>query len=202
MSSKLVGLKKTLAWTNFLKKFDKQPAPGTLTPGAETQVIVAFSNKNAPTTVSGSGFTLEDSITVTVSLNPKNWVQNWVFKKPALEQAALLKHEQGHYDLAALVTRDYFIDIMDMKNWEYTSTAEVDLEYQQLKTDMRTKTVAVQKLYEAETANGTIADKQKDWDGFIQKAFTEVRGTGEKAPDGVFYKKKLVDILKGAGKVI
>jgi hypothetical protein len=203
MPSKLVGLKKTLTWGDFKKKTENPPPPGTLVAAAETLAVVAVSNKTAPTAPSGSGFTLADSLTFTVSLDAKSWVKSWVFtKKSAADQAALLKHEQGHYDIAALITRDFFIDIMDMKNWEYAAAADVDAEYQQLKTAMRAKTAEAQKLYEGETKNGTVTAMQAAWNGYIQKAFTEVRATGGKAPDGATYKKPLLEILRAAGKSI
>jgi hypothetical protein len=128
MASKLVGLKKTLAWSDFPKKPEKPPAPGTLVPGAQTIAKVATSHGIAPTVPSGSGFTLADSLTFTVSLDTSSsWVKSWIFtKKSAAEQAALLKHEQGHYDIAALITRDFFIEVMDMKRWEYSTAADVD----------------------------------------------------------------------------
>lgn len=202
MASKLVGLKKTLAWSNFVKKIENPPAPGTLVPGAETLATVAFSHKTAPTTASGSGYTLADSVTVTVSLDAKSWVKSWVLKKSAADQAALLKHEQGHYDIAALIARDYFIDIMALKGWEYTTQADVDTDYQALKTEMRTKTKDAQDLYETETKNGTVAGTQSAWNGYIQKAFTDVRASGGSAPDGATYKKTLLEILRAAGKQI
>jgi hypothetical protein len=202
MGSKLVGLKKTLSWDNFQKKTENPPAPGLLVPGAQTNVTVSLSHKIAPTTKSGAGHTLADSLTFTITFDPTNWVKTWVLKKPANEQADLLKHEQGHYDIAALIARDYFIDIMDMKNWEYTTTADVDSEYQQLKTEMRTKTAAAEKLYEDETKNGTVKSQHASWNGFIQKSFTELRAGGGQAPDGTQYKKPLLEVLRAAGKNI
>ncbi len=203
MASKLVGLKKILAWGDFKEIREAKPGPGQLVAAAKTRAITAISHKVAPTEKSGEGFTLKDKITFTVSLDPNSWVKSWVLRElPEKELEALRKHEQGHYDLAALITRDYFIDIMDIKNWEYESAADVDWDYQYYKSEMKQKSAEVEDLYETETANGTKKAEQAAWNDYIQKAFSEVRGDGSQSPGGTMYKKTLLSLLRAAKKTI
>lgn len=122
------------------------------------------------------------------------------------EKDRLLKHEQGHYNLVALLARDMFIELMQVKAVR-TATPQDALK---LCTDIQTRyiniTQPLQDLYDskAETDHFKNTAKQTKWDGFINTAFTKPRASGGFAPDadGTLYKEEILTVLRSNGIAI
>ncbi len=117
------------------------------------------------------------------------------------EKDRLLNHEQGHYNLVALLARDMFLELMQVKAVR-TSTPEAAAK---LCTDIQTRymniTQPLQDLYDSktETDHGRTAAKQTKWDGFINTAFTQARVPQISAPDGKLYKEEILSVLRNNG---
>ena len=72
-------------------------------------------------------FQLQDSFSTTVDFGRDSFVMSWVFSRPQQFQTDLLNHEQGHYNITALVCRDCFVDVMLLKDQSFaTAEAGVD----------------------------------------------------------------------------
>lgn len=199
MGSTLTGRDKKLTWADFGKPVPKNP------PGAGQTAIAAHTEVKTPITYGWSGggksFNLADNVTVAIQLDKsKTWVASWVFSQGQQFQDDLLKHEQGHYDIAALLARDMFIEIMQLKGQTFSSKADLDKAVTAVVNAHRSQKVHDKYDLASETNHGLNANQQKAWDGYFQKAKTTQRTPAVQAPDGAFYKVPLLDVLAAAGK--
>jgi hypothetical protein len=126
-----------------------------------------------PMDKTGKTWKLKDSIVVTITLypKPKCWVANWVFtKKDQAYRDDLLKHEQGHYDITALLGRDVYNALIALIPNTYASgqgEAAAAAEINKIKNVGQ----PMSDLYDAQTKNGTDAAQQAAWNGYISTAF-------------------------------
>ena len=153
-------------------------------------------------------FGLVDSVTVRVTFDRnQSFVSSWVFGRSQQFQTDMLNHEQGHYNITALVSRDFFIDIMLLKAQTF-ATAQAGLAaVNKIQQDSVDKIRTIQQLYDRDVHPEQNSGKsrgpvQQGWDGFIRTAFTQSRSTGTQAPDGTFHKVRLIDTLSQGGKKI
>ena len=114
LGSKLVGLKRKLAWDDFKGPV---PAGSSFLSGTDMGVDrkvggTAFGTSSFEG--SGSSFKLKDAVVITINFDEKKSWKN-TGSLNATQEQLLLEHEQGHYDIAALVARDMFIAIMALK---------------------------------------------------------------------------------------
>lgn len=206
MPSKLNGLLRKLTWQDFGKpKPGPPPAPGQKATAAFTEAKPSFQGVNfAPLPgTKPPQFQLADNVTVSVDLQPNIFVMEWVFKTQTKQfQNDLLKHEQGHYTVAALLARDFFIDLMQLKLKQYSNLSTAQSDFNQIRKDSIDKQKAIESLYDQETQSGLSPAPQSQWDNFFNTAFTQARSTGGQSPDGTPYKVRLVEVLRGAGKKI
>jgi hypothetical protein len=204
MSSKLNGLIRQLKWGDFGTPRSKPaPKPGGFAVGAFTNAVYDGPSWSIDP-VAGTKpteFELKDDMTVTISLKSTSWVADWVFKQPKPFQDGLLVHEQGHYDITALIARDMFIELMQLKRVRFKSVAEgkraIDEIAQRHSSDV-IKVINDKYDSVAETNHGTQATLQQRWNGYIQEAYTKERTPRVQAPDGTAYKVPFLDVLMGA----
>jgi hypothetical protein len=200
MGSILTGRDKTLNWTDFGKPRNKpKPSAGGTAVAAHTEVVYPIQFGWSST---GKSFSLADTVKVNVSLDsPKCWVADWVFNEPKQFQDDLLKHEQGHYDIGALLARDMFIEIMQLKGQTYGSKGALDAAVKVVVDRHRSQKVHDKYDEKSESNHGLNPTQQKVWDAYFQKAKTTPRTPQVSAPDGALYKIPLLDVLKAAGKI-
>ena len=206
MASSLTGLIKKLEWTDFgTPRKSTPPVPGATATAAFTKAEPSFSgvNFNAVPGSKPAEFKLADTVAVSVILHSSRFVNSWVFTHMNKKfQDDLLHHEQGHYDIGALLARDFFVDLMLLKGKTYSSLAAAKADFDAIKKDSIDKQKAVEDLYDLETSRGKLSGPQKTWDGFIQSAFTTPRSSGTTDQSGKPHKMKLVRALRNAGKTI
>jgi hypothetical protein len=134
---------------------------------------------------------------------------------PAQLQQELLEHEQGHYDITALVARDLFIHLMQLKGSNYPNAAAGQRDFVDWVNMYQSKRQKIQTAYDAETGHSQAnvfvpstnlftpphqkGAPQIKWEGLIASAFTTPRPSGELAPDKAPYKVELEDVLIKAG---
>lgn len=203
MPSQLVNLMRQLRWPDFGQPVQRQPpGPGQRGTAALTQTRYQFT-AGAPERIQGSSparFRLADSVTFTIQFQrPPSWVASWVFQRPTAEQDRLLKHEQGHYQLVALLVRDMFIDIMQLKQNVFNSSAEVNAAFEAVRRRYDPKIQPIQDRYDTDTEHALNQAQQARWDGFIRSAFTQARNPPMQAPDGAPYKTPILTVLQQAG---
>jgi hypothetical protein len=199
MPSRLAGLTKQLTWADFGNPVKRPgPQPGKTAIGAHTAT-------DAPITYgwrsSGKSFQLQDNVMVTIRFLPAtSWVADWVFQQPQQFQDDLLNHEQGHYDITALMARDMFIEIMQLKSQTFASKGALDKAVADI-----VKAYAFQPVHGKYDAPGEAnhsmnQTQQKAWDALLTQARTMPRNPPMYAPDGAAYKERLLDVLRRAGK--
>jgi hypothetical protein len=113
----------------------------------------------------------------------------------------LLKHEQGHYEIVALLARDMFIEMMQLKSAGLATSAAVGQQVRAILGRYQRVAQPLQDLYDsnAQTNNGKRSAKQLLWDGYLRTAFTQTRVPAITAPDGATYKVPLLDVLATNG---
>ena len=196
MPSKLNNLFRTLTWNDFQKVNRAAPPPGVIAEAAEIPVDINVAGVSVVN--SSGGVRLADSVQATVQLG-RCTVSSWVFNQPQSFQTALLKHEQGHYDLTALIARDWFLALMRLKLQVFANAQALQKALNDLDAATRKKAQPVISLYDSRTTNGTNAQEQAKWDGFIQTAFKTAATPPEQTPDGTTIKVTLLGVLKQAG---
>ena len=209
MASRLDNLFKTLSWTNFPRR-SVTPAPGQRIHVALTSVFITPTLPQ-PTIIPVPGsrptvYQLSDNVVVKIEFDRGgSWVSDWVFTQPQAFQDQLLNHEQGHYNLTALVGRDLFVDLMLLKQRTFRSSSEGINAIRPLIAPLQARPHISQRisdLYDSnnETKNGYDQTAQARWDGYIRTAFNTARTGGTTAPGGVAHKVRIVDALRSAGK--
>lgn len=205
MPSRLIGLFKTLSWSDFQRQHSGAPGAGQFAIGAETHAGITQNNLTAKVeAVPGSAptrFRVKDDITITVTFGADSWVEDWVMARDQAFQDRLLNHEQGHYNIVALLARDTFIELMQLKSQTFSSNMDCQRAIARVWTEGTGKAQAIQNLYDEEnqTHHGANAAGQGRWDGFITTAFNTPRTPPMSAPDGTAYKVTLTSVLRGAG---
>ena len=188
MGSVLRNLFHTMTWGDF-----RGQVPRGATMAALTASDIVFTRLESESRDDGTA--LKDNLTITITLHQS---QSWA--KRSERSAALLNHEQGHYTLTALTGRDLFIDLMRIKDRSF-GRGGLQTELTRIRNLYNPQ--AIHNAYDSdrETNHGENAGPQRDWDRFIQRAFTEQRTPPMHAPDGAMYKVRLRDVLRTAGKI-
>ncbi len=199
MPSKLVGLFKTLTWNDFTGTPDPtKPTLNAFThPGFVLPVI-------SPALIAGTkNFHFEDSVVITISMNSsKSWKRQGNINSAGTTYANdLLKHEQGHYDIVALIARDVFIEIMQLKGNTYPKAADALADLRRIITKFDKKTDKISVIYDSvpQTDHGKNSAQQTTWNNMIKKSFTDPRVPAVSAPDGTLYKVPFLDVLHSNG---
>jgi hypothetical protein len=205
MPSKLVGLRRTLTWSDF----QGQPPPGA-TFVAATSAHVVFDPSPPPIEPTAGGFRLADALTMRIEFRNR---LSWVLQL----QQELLDHEQGHYDITALVSRDLFIRLMQQKPVVLPSRAAAARNIQDWVNIYLQKINKIQIAYDNDTghsqANVFVASTnsftpphqkgspQVKWEDLIRRGFSDLRPSGETAldKDDTPYKVEIEDVLLQAG---
>lgn len=205
MPSHLFNLNRSLTWQDYGKPRKLPlPAPSETAKAAFTHADYSFTYTydNLPK-VAGEALPLDialGDITITISFNRvKSWVASWVFQCPKQFQDDLLTHEQGHYDIVALMARDLFTDLFAIKNHAYQEKRALDERVTALNDDCVHNIEVIGSRYESETKNGQRPEQQRSWSGFIHTAFTQARQPPELAADGTPYRVRLLEVLRKNG---
>jgi hypothetical protein len=201
--SKLVGFRpaKTLTWADFTGTPDAKSSNLAFT-SAAFSVPAITAVKDA---TSGK-FVMDDNVTVTITFNSaKSWKKmDEINAKKKRTPDEILKHEQGHYDIVALLARDLFIDLMQLKAKQYASQADLNKDVAPILNKYNGTAQKIFNKYDekTETDHGENGAGQTKWNGFFQSAFTTPRTPAQTAPDGATYKLPLLEVLKSNGIVI
>ena len=200
---------KTMDWKTFgTPKSKPAPTASHRRPGANTHARWKFSTAPKEEKIPGTKlYRLKDNVGVTIDFDKgKSWVATWVFDPSRKQfQKDLLHHEIGHYKICALIARDLFIEIMQLKSKQYSSLAAISKDINGIINRHHNEKV-IQKIHDkydetSEADHGLNAGGQKRWDGYFNKAFTQARVPHQTTPGGTTYKVPLLEILGKAGKI-
>lgn len=202
MASQLQGLFRTLTWNDFKQVTKPAPGPGQSASAAQTRTNVGTNNFSLPP-IRGTQpqqYQLANMITVSITLDAANcWKANWLATLTQAEQDRLLKHEQGHYDLVALLGRDYFLELMQLKANTYTKMSDFEADRKALDAQFLKQIQPIQDKYDSDTTHGRVQARQDAWNGFIQSAFTMVRIPAVTDAGGIPLKQPILDVLSNVG---
>jgi hypothetical protein len=204
MPSQLVGLVRQLEWSDFGTPVPKlAPQPGQSGTAAYTKTDYTYSYNSESAGGTPVQYRLKDDVRIEIRFRrPPSWVGSWVMSQSQTEQDRILKHEQVHYDLVALLARDMFIELMQLKQNQYGTAQAVLHAANQVRQSFASKMQPVQDKYDDDTEHGLKPTEQATWEGYIQTAFTQNRNPVVYAPDGATYKTPILTILAQAGIVI
>ena len=201
MPSELKGLFKTLDWSEFAVRPEAPPKAGQIAVAAHTDTVNSLVAR--PEGIPGTKkFRLADTVQVSISLNKsatfqKSWVATTMSQA---ERDDLLSHEQGHYDIHALLSRDFFLAVMQLKSNEYASPGDLTVDINAAQRATTDKSPAVQAKYDTETGTGTKKTDQAKWKGMIQSAFDTAASPPRLAGDGITpIKVTLLSVLSKNG---
>src|SRR6202162_2560268 len=195
MASRLLNLLRVLTWNDFAK-LNQSPAPGSTAEVAQTATDIVPSGIATEPIVGSSSVRLKDTIEVRIEFKPKeSWVFKWVFTQPQSYQDDLLNHENGHYKIAALIGRDFFLALMKLKANTYANAAALRGDIDRAKKAIAEKAQPAQDKYDDDTKNGTYSGQQTLWDGYISKAFVTPVNPAEQAADGTPIKISFLTVL-------
>jgi hypothetical protein len=195
MPSRLLNRVYQVQWSDF----HMQPPPNAnLDAHIETKAELHFAFSTGP-----NGVRLADSVTVTIKLlhnlswAKKQRINSW--SKQARED--LLRHEQGHYDITALMGRDMFLDIMPLKSQSFAGVAALNTAIQTIAQRYNPQPIHTKYDSLHETNHGRTPSLQLAWDGYIRTGFTQARSPAVYAANGAAIKVRLLDVLRQASKI-
>ncbi len=93
--------------------------------------------------------------------------ETWVVK--GKESDELLKHEQGHWDIAGLLVREYHRQLVALRARTPAKLTEL---FKNTEKRAKTRLSQVNKQYEDDTKHGTDSTQQKKWNELITKSKT------------------------------
>ena len=101
------------------------------------------------------------------------WVAAWVVAGSTSdpERRRLLKHEQGHYDIVALLARDMLADISSITKKLYPSAQEPIDDANAVIERFDPYYDSLQELYDDKTTHGDVRTEQERWNGVLAHAF-------------------------------
>jgi hypothetical protein len=217
MPSELIGRDRKLTWKDFSGRVPAKFAGAAAAVPDKTNVL-AQTDSSFEATFGGiktpnleakaGGFGLANDVKINIIFTDKN---SWkiIDHLSANGSAFLLDHEQGHYNITALVARDCFIEVMQCKEKTYATEAAGRSDVLDIITANKGLLRKIQDKYDDETLHGqwvvpTMHPEYKSsfqvkWEGFINQAFTTGRVPEVVAPNGAIWKKPLIDVLRDAG---
>jgi hypothetical protein len=181
MSSKLNGLERQLTWRDYSTRHGAAPGPNQVRTGAQTGSGLRATGIHFAQPRRGGNFELVDNITVSITFDAhQSWMMDWVLTQPDPFATDLLNHEQGHYTITALIARDFFTDVMLLKDETFATANAGNNAVAKIKNSTVNKLRAVQDLYDAEVhpeqdSGMSRGPKQKAWDGFFETASLKYR---------------------------
>ena len=98
-------------------------------------------------------------------------------------------HEQGHYNITALIGRDFFQALLLLLTKTYTNSASAKADLTATRAKFLAQAQPTSDRYDLDTQNGTDLAKQSQWNGLMSTAFGQTSNT-------------LSSVLSGAGIVI
>jgi hypothetical protein len=177
MASSLSGVRRTLTWSDFTVRKDiARPQPGDIGMVAQTRATFAVAGLSSGP-VDGSrptAYKLADRVKVVVRLKRDEcWVAAWVVGGSTSdpERRRLLKHEQGHYDIVALLARDMLAEITALTKNLYASAQEPIDDANAVIARYDPYYDSVQELYDDKTNHGDVRREQERWNGLLLRAF-------------------------------
>ena len=200
MPSSLVGLRRTLSWSDFRTIPSDPPGDGDPPQDAantSVQPTLNFAWSGDPPSI-----VITDGIVVRVNFDPAgSYKYSWVASWPAGDRARLLTHEQGHYDLAALLAREYFFQVVALRANTYGSVDDLNADKEAARVATIGRQQEIFDFYDTGTSHGTDASGQATWSGYVTTAFTQAATPVRPPVSGIPVMKSILDVLSDANQI-
>jgi hypothetical protein len=198
MASVLLGVDYTVQWRDF-NILNTAPV-GQEKFSAFTQTL---NNNPVPIIVTLSQnppfFTLGDNLTMRVFMGGGSWRLRKLEDASGQDQVWLIKHEQGHYDLHALLLRDFYWRIRGLMGVPFSSPVDIFNSIGAHRSATLDHLAQLNHDYDTDTGNSQNGSEQWNWWCAIQRARQLHRAPLEKNADGQFLRIELMDALRTAG---
>jgi hypothetical protein len=199
--SMLFGVERRLRWSDFEVV---AKAPPDAPDGAAAQTIAKFTlTGNNVVNVAPPGarpmFTIADTLVMRVFPTSDCWRLASVSQWPGDKQAWLIAHEQGHYDIAALLARDFFYRLRALIGVTFSDRDELRRKADDHARKTTDRIRELNELYEADTENSQNGSEQWAWRCAIERARQLHRTPLERGLDGHYLKLEIADALQSAG---
>jgi hypothetical protein len=203
MPSTLMGLERRLKWSDFASVTDRPAGvpDGALAETKTVRTVTGFSVANLAKAGQPDAYAISDSFVMHLSLGPNSWRLGSNSQRSTSEEAWLLAHEQGHYDIFALMSRDYFEGLRAMVGKTFPSQSALVGDMASLKVEILDRIEEVQHAYDGDTKNSQNGEEQWNWLGLIRRARELHRSPLQLGPDGRYLKLELLSVLKGRSLV-
>lgn len=204
MASALSGVDYKLRWTDF-QSVAAAPSitpPPAYPPAAMTHAEIAVNGAQIDLVWQGAPgpfYMIRNSLVVRVSIQPDSWRLASVSTWPGPEQVWLIKHEQGHYDITALLARDYYQRVRSIIGQPFTKLADAQEQLADHFDATIRKRRAMNDDYDATTWGGSKREVQWSWWCAIERARQLHRSPPARDADGRLLKVELVDALRSVG---
>jgi hypothetical protein len=201
MPSMISGVYRKLQWRDF--KVVETP-PAGVPAGAVAQTITSHTALGGlPRKSSSPGiadvFMVPDTLVITITFNSASWrlasVSHWSGK----DQVWLIKHEQGHYDINALLVRDFFHRIQAMVGQPFFDANDLKDQILAHRAATIGRIAATQDAYDKDTENSRDRSEQWAWWSAIERASQLHRSPLVTGTDGRYLRIELADALAKAG---
>jgi Bacterial protein of unknown function (DUF922) len=204
MSSALFGADYKLRWADFqsVAAPPPTPQPPAYPPAAFTHPEIKVQGRQLDVVWQGAPgpfYMIRNSLVVRVSLNADSWRLDSVSTWPGPDQVWLLKHEQGHYDIYALLARDYYQRVRSMMGQPFTKPADAGEQLSDHVDATLSRVEAMNRDYDATTWGGSKREVQWSWWCAIERARQLHRSPPARDADGRLLKVELVDALRSFG---
>ncbi len=156
-----------LTWANFTVVPNKilDPADGTL---VDAYTAFNYNIPNLPPKNYGSKIGFADPMTITITPNARVW-------SGVAQTAALLSHEQWHYDVGTITAR---VLAKEMERARKNTAAElITLLQNAVRLHFTTRTGLLQQRYDIDTRHGTQAHYQRIWKNRMTRCLANPNAT-------------------------
>jgi len=200
MPSSLFGLRRTLTWGDFPTV--QADAPADDAPAADGANTSVHPTLNFVWSGDPPNIVIRDGLVVRVNFDTAgSYKYSWVAAMSAADRATLLTHEQGHYDIAALLAREYFFQMVALRANTYPSADAVNADKEAARLATIGRQQEIFDLYDAGTSHGTDPSGQATWSGYVRTAFTQPAIPPSAPVSGVQVMKSILDVLSDASEI-
>ena len=200
MASALFGVDYKLRWADF-QSVATPPAGVPSGATAETRTGTTVLGVNIDLLWQGTPqiYRIRDTLVVRVFVRPDSWRLTSLSTASGRDQVRLIKHEQGHYDIDALLARDFYQRIRSMMGQPFTDPADAREQMEDHHEATIGRADALNHDYDADTRNGEDGVEQWSWWCAIKRARQLHRSPQARDARGRLLKVELVDALRSSG---
>jgi predicted secreted Zn-dependent protease len=160
----LSGFDHNVRWNEF-RQVNQRPAGVQEDAQIRTRTVAFTFRTRQP---AGQNCAVTDA-TVSIAVDGS---RSWVVRDQ--QRDALLQHEQGHYDIAALGTRDLYNRVLGLTA---ARCPDINIQAQRLQNEIQAQITATDLRYDNQTSHGNNTPMQQTWTSRIQTAKRSATGT-------------------------